>query len=407
MTPLFGRLAALAVAGVCVIASGCGGGSSEAGVGTGGSGYAVGTITGFGSVIVDGVAWDDTRARVQVEGGPPAGTAPTLKIGQRVKIEYETAPAAKVIEIAPAAVGPVQAVELGAFPRLRVAGQTVQVNLKDATQPVTLLEGYSSAAEIAIGDVVEVHGAPILVGNTYVLQATRVEKLATAPPPTPGPAPTPTSPQRVQNVVQDYDAAARTLRLGNVTVSVATATVAPAGATISNGRTVTVVARPAPAGAPTDLIAESVSVLDLSTNTQPSELSGTVAGFDVTSRSFDLAGVRVNAAGASIEPGNQSIANGAVVVVRGSFRADGGFDATQVRIRKKGETPNYTYDVSLTGRIGAFVSLADFRVRGQRVDASNAQLLSCSNVQFRNGIEVEIGGAIVGDKVVAEQLVCR
>ena len=406
MIPSPSRLAACAVAGVCVIASGCGGGNSEAGVGSGGSGYAVGTITGFGSVIVDGVAWDDTGARVRLEGAPPAGAAPTLKIGQRVKVEYEVAPTARTIEIAPAAIGPVEAVETGAVPRLRVAGQTVQVNLNAAAQPITIFDGYSSAAALSVGDVVEVHGAPILSGNTYVLQATRVEKLS-APPPPSGPAPAPASPQKVQNVVQDYDAAARTLRLGNVTVSIATATLEPAGAALSHGRTVPVVARPAPAGAPTDLVAESVHVLDLSTNTLPSELSGTVARFDATNRSFELAGVRVDAAGASVVPANQSIANGAVVVARGTFRPDGGFDATQVRIRKKGETPDFIYDVSLTGRIGAFVSLADFRVRGQRVDASSAQLRSCSNVQFRNGIDVEIGGAIVGDKVVAESLVCR
>jgi len=410
MNSFFSRLAALAVAGLCAIASGCGGdSSSDAGVGTGGSGYAVGTITGFGSVIVDGIAWDDTGARVQFEGGPLAGSTPTLKIGQRVRIEYETAPIARIIEIAPAAVGPVQIAAAGTVPRLRIAGQTVQVNLSDATQPVTILDGYTSVAAIAAGDLVEVHGQPVLAGDTYVLRATRIERLAGAPTPAPGPAPTPTPvpPQRVQNVVQDYNAAARTLRLGDVTVSVATATIEPAGATIANGRTVTVVARPAPAGAPTDLVAESVRVLDLSTNTKPSELSGTVSRFDATNRSFELAGVRVNAADASVVPGGEPIANGATVVVRGSFRPDGSFDATQVRIRKKGETPDFAYDVSLTGRIGAFSSLADFRVRGQRVDASKAELRSCAGVQFRNGLEVEIGGAIVGDKVVAEVLTCR
>ena len=61
------RWLASALAASLLIA--CGGGIDLAGgVGSGGSGLAEGTITGFGSVIVDGTRYDDSAAQVLVEG---------------------------------------------------------------------------------------------------------------------------------------------------------------------------------------------------------------------------------------------------------------------------------------------------------------------------------------------------
>ena len=402
MSSITRQRALLAIAAAAVIVAACGGGDggSEAGVGTGGSGYAVGTVTGFGSVIIDGSAWNDSGARVQVENNPATGpVATTARLGQRVQIEYETEPDAKVVEIGAAAIGTVQAVDTSVTPPLlRVAGQIVQLNFDFDAGPVTLFEGYASAAAISPGDIVEVHGAPVLTGSTYVLQASRIEKLTALP----------AGSVRVQNVVQQFNAAARTMRLGDITVSTAAASVLPTGATIANGRTVTVWARP-PAGAGTTLTADFVRVRDLSTNTKPSDLSGTVTSLDAAARTFDIAGVRVNAVTAMVVPANLALANGNFVVVRGSFRSDGSLTATQVRIRGKGTTPGFDYEVSLTGPISDFVSLADFRVRGVRVDASGATQRACTgnNVIIGNGLNVEIGGAIVGDKVVAELLFCR
>ena len=52
----------LLIAGLGLLASCGGGGIADlaGGVGSGGSGLAEGTVTGFGSVIVDGVVFDDT-----------------------------------------------------------------------------------------------------------------------------------------------------------------------------------------------------------------------------------------------------------------------------------------------------------------------------------------------------------
>ena len=63
--------------------SGCGGSVVAGGVGSGGSGVAEGTVTGFGSVIVDGVAYSDGDASVERWGESGVGE---VKLGQRVRV---------------------------------------------------------------------------------------------------------------------------------------------------------------------------------------------------------------------------------------------------------------------------------------------------------------------------------
>ena len=66
-------LAGLSLAMLAALSACNGGGSdttSTAGVGSGGTGYASGTVTGFGSVVVDGVTIDDRSAAVDVEVSP-------------------------------------------------------------------------------------------------------------------------------------------------------------------------------------------------------------------------------------------------------------------------------------------------------------------------------------------------
>jgi hypothetical protein len=69
----------LALIGGVAALSGCGGGGGDVGVGTGtgvasvGSGgtgsFSSGAITGFGSIIVNGVRFDDSQARVTDDDG--------------------------------------------------------------------------------------------------------------------------------------------------------------------------------------------------------------------------------------------------------------------------------------------------------------------------------------------------
>ncbi|MEZ5738630.1 MAG: hypothetical protein R3E68_03630 [Burkholderiaceae bacterium] len=70
--------------------AGCGGGSEVLGPGSGGTGTsvtttAVGPISGFGSVIVNGVRYDDSLARVSDERGTTLSRS-QLRLGMMVQI---------------------------------------------------------------------------------------------------------------------------------------------------------------------------------------------------------------------------------------------------------------------------------------------------------------------------------
>ncbi|MFM1855482.1 MAG: hypothetical protein RLZ83_791 [Pseudomonadota bacterium] len=143
------RWLASALAASLLIA--CGGGIDLAGgVGSGGSGLAEGTITGFGSVIVDGTRYDDSAAQVLVEdeGGQKQGTA--MQLGQRVRLALDAEGKATQIEVLPQLLGPVTAAAQDGW--LRVAGQWVRVS------DDTVLVDHDGASNVPLGEEVEVHG---------------------------------------------------------------------------------------------------------------------------------------------------------------------------------------------------------------------------------------------------------
>lgn len=163
----------------------CGGGSvfSASGVGSGGTGVAEGTVTGFGSVIVDGTAYTESDAAVVSESESGEYINTDVQLGQRVRLVYgqaNGAEAASRIEVLPQLRGPVTS-PANLAGEVMVMGQTVQVQ-SSATQSQTVLAGVSATSNLALGDVVEVHGSwqRNSAGTRYQLVATRLEKLGTS-----------------------------------------------------------------------------------------------------------------------------------------------------------------------------------------------------------------------------------
>ena len=121
--------ASLAILGVLAA---CGGGNEQtARTGSGGSGLGttVGSVTGFGSVIVDGEAWDDRNARVEIERAGAVLPAES-KLGQRVEIEYQQRGTADRVRVNAEVIGRVSEIGTGQF---KVAGQTVRINTSAAS----------------------------------------------------------------------------------------------------------------------------------------------------------------------------------------------------------------------------------------------------------------------------------
>jgi hypothetical protein len=213
MKQLLGRwlmrpwLAALGSMVAVLVACGGGGGVGEGGTGS----FVSGPISGFGSVIVGGVRFDDSSATFEDENNP--NSTPdrgALRLGMVVEVEGGPIDAsgatptatARSIRIGSAIVGPVTDV-LPMMRMVRVLGQPVHITL--ATVFGSGLEG--GLAALAEGQVVEVHGffGIDTATNLPRFVATRIE-LRTTP-----------DRYRVRGIARDVDTAAQTFRIGNET----------------------------------------------------------------------------------------------------------------------------------------------------------------------------------------------
>ena len=169
------------LAAVAVLVAGCGGGGGGGVDGGGGTSnppptgatsksvFATGVITGFGSVIVNGVRYDTDSAQVSIEDRP--GSALDLEVGEVVRIEATVddngGARAKSVSQDHLLQGAVTAINQAAG-TITVAGQVVTTDaetLFDDSIPTRSLAG------LAVGDVVEVHGFASAQGP----RATRIE----------------------------------------------------------------------------------------------------------------------------------------------------------------------------------------------------------------------------------------
>lgn len=179
------RIATAGCAALCAtILVACGGSSLDlAGVGSGGSGLAEGTVSGFGSLFVDGVEYDDSAAVTSVEDATGQLNVTTASVGQRVRVRFDAQARASSVQVLPQLVGPVTGVAAGGW--LRVLGQWVQIfdQTIGATPATVLAGGVASSASFDAGDAIEAHGTWVFdpTRGAHVLQATRVERLATVP----------------------------------------------------------------------------------------------------------------------------------------------------------------------------------------------------------------------------------
>lgn len=169
---------------VCAALAACGGGASltAGGVGSGGSGLAEGSVTGFGSVIVDGVAYDDTYASVVQDNAQGSTDQARAKLGQRVRISQSQSGVADRIVVLPQLRGVAQTAP-GSDGRFMLLGQRVRIiSASDTLNTATVFDGLTS---VSAGDALEVHGHWVsdASAGVPVLIASRIEKLTTSPDP--------------------------------------------------------------------------------------------------------------------------------------------------------------------------------------------------------------------------------
>jgi uncharacterized protein YdeI (BOF family) len=349
-----------------------------------------GTVTGFGSVIVDGVRVDDSSVAAGKELDDGSVKQVELKLGQHVEIEHDGQLVAKKVRVGANAEGTVATVDAKAG-TLAVDGQTIVINTDPALGPVTVFEGYTSLADVQVKDRVEVHGiVKTDAAGATSLQATRIEKAGAT-------AGADDTVDHVNGLVAGLTAT--TFKLGDLLVDYSAAKLVPAGAKITNGSIVRIAI---PAGTVASSTAVKASLIKVSdhkdkVNAKDSELGGVVSAVDATAKTLTVNGVNVDASAAKFDQAGKSFADLAVkgyVVVKGSFADDGTLKAATIVLRGVEHAKDKS-EVELHGSITDFVSASSFTLRDVQVDASGVTPdASCAGVTLANEAQVEIQGTL-------------
>jgi hypothetical protein len=383
------REALRAIAGLGLAVAGCGGGGELAGVGTGGTGqiaYASGAVAGFGSVIVNGVKFDDRDAQVSDDAGRPRVLA-ALAIGMLVEIEGRIADdgvtgTADRIRIASELCGEIDSIDPAAG-RFTVMGTTVQ------TGGATVFPDVRGLAGLALGTTVEVHGF-VDVG-ALLLRATRID----VPPASAAPSP---CKLRGTIVTRDGDGS---FRIGGLQID-------PRNAKVSNGtvgglqvgQTVRLEGTTPPRSGtwrPDELAVLAGPGAAVGIRIR---LEGTITSFRSLA-DLQVAGVPVDASGAMLTDGLRAsqLRDGRRVRVTGVTAAGGRVIASSLQPRDDDAVDGSGDDLArFEGTILRFGSLADFEVRdrvGRRftVDGSKATLRAgATAADLRQGTALTVEG---------------
>ena len=397
-----------AVAGSTMLAlllTACGGGSGSSSSGAPGStqlgtSTVSGTVTGFGSLIVDGVRIDDRAVVAGIEKEDDSVENAELKIGQHVEVEHNGNLIATAIRITSELEGPVATVDAAAG-TLTVLGQTVSVNSDAALGPVTVFETpYTQLADIKTGDSVEIFGLlKIDAAGKTTLQATRIEKRTVA------------AFNRVKGIVSELSVSASTFKLGALLVNYAGAKVKPSAAALVNGVEVYVSIPVNPTFTALAINAAVVKVKNHKEKNQDMEarLGGLITKLDAGAKTFVVDGITVDATQAVFaQPGKgfADLKEGTYVRVHGSYLADGTLKAKTIVLRRVESESGM--EVELHGTILNFNSNSDFTVRGIPVDAGSAKFSCNVSAVLSNNLQVEIEGSVTATgKVIATKVSCE
>ena len=394
------KLAAATCSAIAALVVACGGGvlvAEGVGVGTGGTGIVNGAISGLGSIIVEGVRYDDSQAtlvRLPDLLNSETLSLSDLQVGQYASLEFDASGTMVRANIQSQLVGPVGSIS-AANGRFAVWGQTVSINVNPDVGPVTVFSGYAGLAAVSPLDRVQVYGA-LQVDPTNsardVIRATRVERLADAT----------TLPARVTGTART--SANGTWTLSTIPLDTGSAVIAPENQKIADGDVVTaVIAWPQPASAVvTSLKASAVRIIGLGDATAGSaRLSGIV-----TTRpdgQMLLQGVPLDVSAPSFAALRDTVRNGTYVTLVGTInRSTGALVVDAAEMVPAGGRP-----MELWGSVTSLLNQDSFSVRGMWINARAAQWVGGAAANLANGSYVEITGSVTGNVLNATKVVMQ
>ena len=439
-----GPIAALAVA-LTVVGCGGGGGGSSGTVAPTSSVYS-GPITGFGSVIVNGVRFDTVGANSVDDDGNPV-RLDELRLGMMVTVGGDADDAtsrgtATQLSLTHGTTGAITSIDTVAG-TLVLLGQTVTTNAS------TIYEGVATLVNLQVGDPIEVYG---VLQSDNTLLATLIEKKSGL------------LGVRLVGRMSALDTTAQTFVVGGLTVNYGSAAVTGA---LGNGKRVKVKAAPsalvgsvltaasvkvnegaangenvaansylklkgiaetAPvngllkvSGTPVDVSAATFvggssitagqvikvkgiwdgSVLKATKvqvgadDNDRNELYGAVGSLttDGTTTTIVVHDVTVSVTADTVfEHGNIGLlAVGRYVEIKGHV-VDGVLVATRIELKTGSDAAGHDFEDH--GVISEYASTSSFKVNGVVVDATNARFEEGTSADLANGVYVEIKGAL-------------
>jgi len=359
------RTALFGMAGAIAEIAGCGGGGTGvAGLSSGGTGsFTSGTITGFGSIIVNGIRYNNDTATV-LTSDDSVSSNPALQLGMVVNIEGSAVTPASSTTGLPTAtayritygsewIGPVSNRATTTF---EILGHTVDV------LATTLFGGVvQQLSELRDTHFVEVYGYVDQVDGH--IQASRIDVSTVQP-----------SAYKLSGAITQINQVSGTANLGQTAISWSLPAVLPSD--LSSGDFVRVVLDPSPVGAvwtATRIQQVSSPLSRLSTDHDyEAEIHGSITAYQ-SSANFVVNGIPVNASAAQI---TGTLAVGVQVEVEGSIRS-GQLMATKVTIKTVSQVE--TQEFEFYGVISN-VTAQTFVVRGETfyydANTANSSLLT-------------------------------
>lgn len=346
----------------------------------------VGSISGFGSVIINNVRYDDSAASIGDDDNTIRDAA-NLKLGMTVELQGKilsdgVSGTADSIRVIRGLRGSVQSLA-AASNQFGLLGVTV------TTDSRTVWDGVDSVSQLLVGDAVEVYGWASADGTEY--KATRVEKQSTA------------TAARLQGTVSDLNTVAGTFKVRGMLVRFDPTTPRPVN--LSNGSSVVVVG--ASAGGSSSLAATDIrfdSSVSLSSGRQ-TEVEGVVQNFkSLSSLQIGPVVADLSAAGIAVSGGTLAqVANGVRLSVEGTV-VNGVLRATEVEFE---DAPSVIAErrFEINGLVTSFSSLSSFVVRDVRIDASSAKISGGLANALKNGVKVKVRGDLQGGRLKATELI--
>lgn len=378
---------------------GTGGGAGGGGGGTGGGGnggvggvggtgiVALGTVAGFGSIVVNGSHYEVTPATKVAVDDNTAATATDLKLGMVVEIAGRQNATtalrdADTITYRSNVIGPISQIALDCK-SMTVMGQSVDA---DANTLPTLNNGL---CDFNLGDIVEVSGfvtdAPKNVIRATLLQPKAAPALL-----------------RLSGQIDGLDEQQKSLLIGKLTVDFGGAELKPQGITLHKGDQVIVAGTLAAADRLTATSVTMVRVgLGVTAGTE-AEVEGYVA--NLSGKTFTINGQPVDASTAVIEPATAQLQGGIKVEVEGKVDNQGVLVAAKIEVKPQSA-------LVLEGNVQA-VSASGLDLLGQTIlvdgltlfeDGSSANVanLKLTHIKPPNHLTVSCWRDSVGNLIAA------